>query len=101
MDRTWEDVESMMEYPQGAILSKDLFRSGSSNATLFCMAEGTRIGDHTSSKDGMVYVMEGDGEFMLEGTAIRMKPGTAIFMSRNTVHSIKAAKDTSFILYLH
>ena len=65
------------------------------------MAKGTEISEHTSTKEGTVYVIEGEGIFNLEGKDIDMKPGIFIFMKSNAVHSLKAKENTSFILSLY
>ena len=71
------------------------------NVTLFCMAKGTEMGDHTSTKTAFVYVIEGEGIFTLAGKEIKMLPGTFIQMEENAVHSLAAIKNTSFMLYLN
>ncbi len=64
------------------------------------MAKETEISDHTSTKQGFVYVIEGNGIFTLEGKEIAMLPGVFIYMEENSVHSLKAKENTSFILAL-
>ena len=65
------------------------------------MAKGTEISEHTSTKEGFVYVVEGKGTFNLEGKKITMLPGVFIFMKKSVVHSLKAVENTSFILSLY
>lgn len=86
----------MINYSEGGILSKEI----KSGITLFSMAKGTKISEHTSTKEGFVYVVEGSGVFNLNGEEIEMKEGIFIFLERNVIHSLKAEEDTSFILSL-
>ena len=65
------------------------------------MAKGAELGKHTSTKEGFIYVVEGKGIFNLEGKKIKMLPGVFIHMNNNAVHSLKAEKNTSFILSLY
>ncbi|MBR9681989.1 MAG: cupin domain-containing protein [Candidatus Altiarchaeota archaeon] len=95
-----KNILDMIEYPKQGILSKDLEKNDKINLTLFCMAEGTNISDHTSTKGGFVYVIEGEGSFKLEGKDIAMKSGVFIYMDENAVHSLKATKNIAFILAL-
>jgi nitric oxide dioxygenase len=95
-----ENLNKLIEYPANGILSKVIEKNQKLNITLFCMAEGTDIGAHTSTKQGFVYVIEGDGVFTLEGNEIPMLPGQYIYMDENAVHSLKANKNTSFLLTL-
>jgi len=95
-----ENLKNLIEYPSMGILSKVIEKNQKMNITLFCMAAGTDISSHTSTKQGFVYVIEGDGVFTLEGNEISMEAGRYIYMDENAIHSIKAIGDTSFLLVL-
>ena len=89
------------EYTTEGITSSVVFKGGRNQTTLFCMAEGTDIEEHTSTKEGYVYVIEGAGIFNLKGEDIAMKPGVLIQMEKDAVHSLKAHKNTAFLLFLN
>lgn len=94
------NINQMIEYSSEGILSKELIKTKTMDLTLFCMAKDTKIGKHTSTNEGIVYVVEGNGNFNLEGKDIEMKPGVLIHMKANAVHSLSAKENTSFILSL-
>lgn len=93
-----EKINELIEYSKKGILSKDIVKNDKLNTTLFCMAKGTEISEHTSTKQGFVYIIEGNGIFNLEGKNITMSPGVFIYMKENAAHSLKASENTSFIL---
>jgi quercetin dioxygenase-like cupin family protein len=93
-------INELIDYSEGGILSKTVEKNEKLDITLFCMAKDTEISEHTSKKQGFVYVVEGDGIFNLEGKEIKMLPGTFIYMKENAVHFLKANENTSFILSL-
>lgn len=95
-----KQIKEMIEYPKEGVLSKDIFKNEKSDVGLFCMSAGTKISEHTSTRQGFVYVVEGKGVFNLEGESIEMKPGIFIFMKENAVHSLNADEDTTFVLSL-
>ena len=95
-----KNMKEMIEYPTEGILSKDVLRDDKVNATLFCMAAGTEMSEHTSVKQGFVYVIEGNGIFTLEGEEIEMKPNVFIALNKNAKHSLSAKENTSFMLVL-
>ena len=95
-----KNILDMINYSEGGILSKVIFKGDKTQTTLFSMAANTEISEHTSSKEGYVYVLEGDGIFNLEGKDIGMAEGTLINMSKNAKHSLFAKKNTSFLLIL-
>ena len=94
------NIKDLIEYSKGGITSKGISKEGKMNVTLFCMSANTELSEHTSTKQGIVYVIEGKGIFNLEGEAIKMKSGITIFMDENAVHSLKAEENTSFLLVL-
>ena len=95
-----KDIKKMIEYPTEGVLSKTILKYDKLDTTLFCMAAKTNISEHTSTKSGFVYVVEGKGTFNLSGEDIEMIPGIFIHLEENIVHSIKAKENTSFILVL-
>jgi len=95
-----KNIKNLIEYPEKGILSKEVTKTEKVDVTLFCMAKGTEIDEHTSTKQGFVYVVEGKGIFNLEGKDIKMKEGEFIFMNNDTKHSLKAEENTSFMLAL-
>lgn len=95
-----KDISKIIEYPKEGILSKTIHKASKIDITLFCMPAKTKISEHTSTREGYIYVIEGKGIFCLEGKNIKMKPNIFIFMKENAVHSLKAEKNTSFILTL-
>ena len=100
MDNNYKNIKELIEYSKGGILSKVIFKDGKNDITLFCLGENTEIAEHTSNRQGFVFVLEGDGIFKLENEEIKMKKDVMIFLKKNVVHSIKANKNTSFILVL-
>lgn len=95
-----ENLKDFINYSNGGILSKVISRTDKLNVTVFCMAAGTDITEHTSTKEGFVYVIEGKGVFNLAGVEIIMRPGVFIKMDKGAPHSLKADENTSFILTL-
>ncbi|MBI2046850.1 cupin domain-containing protein [Candidatus Pacearchaeota archaeon] len=99
-EKNTANIKDMIEYPKEGVLSKEIIRTRKNNVSLFCMAAGTEIGEHTSTRQGFVYVIEGRGIFSLEGRDIKMLPGVFIFMKENAIHSLKAEENTAFMLSL-
>ncbi len=94
------NILKMIEYPKQGILSKTIVEDKKNDVTLFCMAAGSSMSEHTSTKSGFVYVLEGKGIFNLKGKKMKMVPGAFIFMKENDKHSLSAELNTSFLLSL-
>ena len=95
-----KDIYDLIEYPKEGILSKSIYKNNKSDVTLFCMAKDAKMSEHTSTRQGFVYVLEGEGVFNLHGNKINMKEGTFIVMNKNAKHSLIANKNLSFLLTL-
>lgn len=94
------ELTKLIEYPKSGILSKVLVKTKNRDITLFCMSKNSELGEHTSTKEGFVVVLDGEGIFTLKGKKIKMKKNVLIHMNKKEVHSLKALKNTSFLLIL-
>ncbi|MBP2030699.1 nitric oxide dioxygenase [Methanohalophilus levihalophilus] len=94
------DLTELMQFPTEGIFSTVLAKSENYNYTLMCLAAGSDIDEHTSTKNGVVQVLKGKGKFRLFDQDIEMKEGVFIFMPKNAPHSLKADEDLSILLCL-
>lgn len=95
-----KDLNELMQFPKKGIFSTVLAKSEMYNYTLMCLAAGTDMDEHTSSKNGVVQVLKGKGTFTLYDKEIDMKPGIFIFMPKDASHSLKAEEDLAILLCL-
>lgn len=87
-----------MEFPRQGVLSKVLVKTADSNYTLMCLAKGSDISEHTSTREAAVTVLKGKGIFMLGRKKIKMTPGVFIFMPKNAPHSLSADENLAILL---
>jgi quercetin dioxygenase-like cupin family protein len=95
-----KNLNELMQFPKEGIFSTVLAKSEIYNYTLMCLAEGTDMDEHTSTKNGVVQVLKGKGTFTLFDKEIEMKPGMFIFMPKDAPHSLKAQEDLAILLCL-
>jgi len=95
-----KNLEKMMEFPKEGVFSKVLIKSRVSNHTLICLAKGSDISEHTSTREAAVTVLKGKGIFVLKGKKIKMKSGVFIFMPKNAPHSLSADGNLAILLSL-
>ncbi|MBF2015076.1 MAG: cupin domain-containing protein [Rivularia sp. T60_A2020_040] len=89
-----------IEYPTSGILNKVLFKDNNIQYSLFCLAAGTEIDEHTSTRNAVITVVEGTGNLNLEGKDIALTPGVFVFMSANAPHALQAKENLAFVLTL-
>ena len=96
----FNDLNELMQFPKEGIFSRVLSKSDVYNYTLMCLSKGTDIDTHTSTKNGAVIVLKGNGIFKLFDKNIEMKEGVFIFMPKDAPHSLKADEDLAILLCL-
>ncbi|MBP7216947.1 MAG: cupin domain-containing protein [Candidatus Omnitrophica bacterium] len=99
-EQTIKELFKMMEFPREGVFSKVLVKTDVSNHTLMCLAKGSDISEHTSTREAAVTVLKGKGTFVLHGKKIKMEPGVFIFMPANAPHSLSASEDLAILLSL-
>jgi len=57
MTKSWKNLKEMISYSEGGIISKELVKGSTTNVMLFCMAKGTELTEHTSTREGMIYLV--------------------------------------------
>jgi quercetin dioxygenase-like cupin family protein len=93
-------LQDQIEYPEAGILSKVLLKDNSCQYTLFCLAAGTEISEHTATRNATVQVLAGKGQLTLEGQVISLQPGTFVVMPAHAPHAINAGEKLAFLLVL-
>lgn len=93
-------LHNKIEYPEAGVLSKVLLKDNVCQYTLFCLAAGTDISEHTSTRNAVVQVLQGQGVLTLEGKAIDLEPGVFVFMPANAPHALQANENLAFLLTL-
>ena len=93
-------LKDKIEYAETGILSKVLLKVSFCQYTLFCLASGTDIAEHTSTRNAVIHVLEGQGTLVLNGQEIKLEPGIFVFMPANAPHALKAECNLAFLLTL-
>lgn len=94
------DLSKKIKFSKGGILSEVIAEGKESEISLFCMARGTSLSEHTSGREATVLVLKGKGTFNLAGKDLVLAPGVLVFMPARTRHSLAAEKNLAFLLYL-
>ncbi len=93
-------LQDLIEYPTHGINSKVLLKDNNSQYSLFCLAAGTNIDEHTSTCNAVITVIEGSGNLNLEGKDIALTPGVFVFIAANAPHAVQAKENLAFTLAL-
>ena len=91
-------LKEQVDYQPGQVVSKTLAQNDAVSVTLFAFAAGEEIGTHDSTGDAMVTVLEGVGQFTIDGVPYLVKPGEALVMPAKKPHSVYAPENFKWML---
>jgi len=91
-------VADLVEYQNGAVVSKTIANRKTGTVTLFAFDKGQGLSEHTAPFDALVHVIDGEAEIIISGKALRLKEGEMTIMPANEPHSLKAIERFKMIL---
>ena len=82
----------------GQIVSKTLAQNKAVSLTLFAFSKGEEISTHDSAGDAMVHVIDGVGQFTVDGAEHICKAGDVLVMPAKKPHAVFAKEDFKMLL---
>jgi len=92
------DFSSLVDYSVNGIVSKRVLDKKTGNVTLFAFDQGQSLSEHTAPFDAMVQVLEGKGEFVINGKSYILEAGKSIIMPANNPHAVNAVARFKMLL---
>jgi len=90
-------VDQVVAQP-GQIVSKTLAQNRFVSITLFAFSKGEEIGMHDSTGDAMVQVLDGTGQFTVDGKEYILSAGESLVMPAKKPHSVYAKEGFTMLL---
>ncbi len=87
-----ENLKDLIDYQEGAVVSKELLKKESGTVTLFAFDRGQGLSEHTAPFDAMVCVLDGTAEIIISGESFTVKEGEMIIMPAHKPHALKASE---------
>jgi quercetin dioxygenase-like cupin family protein len=91
-------VEDLIEYQEGAVVSKEIIRKGTGTVTIFALDKGEGLSEHTAPFDAMIQVIDGKAEITISGSKNILEKGDMIIMPANESHALHANEKFKMIL---
>ena len=91
-------LNDLVEYQTGAVVSRQIAKTGGGNATLFAFDEGQELSEHTAPYDALVHVLDGQAEIRISGKPFPHKAGDAIILPAGQPHAVKAVAKFKMLL---
>jgi quercetin dioxygenase-like cupin family protein len=92
------NFSALVDYSVNGIVSKRVLDKKTGNVTLFAFDQGQSLSEHTAPFDAMVQVLEGKGEFVINGKSYILEAGKSIIMPANNPHAVNAVARFKMLL---
>lgn len=92
--------EALIQYQDGAVVSRTIIEGEKGTVTLFAFAEGEGLSEHTTPYDAMVYLLDGTADITIDGDAHRVSAGEMLIMPANRPHALKAITPFKMMLVM-
>ncbi|MHA1472987.1 MAG: cupin domain-containing protein [Promethearchaeota archaeon] len=94
------DLESLLDYQEGAVVSRMLLNKKIGTVTLFSFDKGEGLSEHTAPFDALVYVLEGKVEVIISKKPYVLEKGQMINMPANDPHALNALERFKMMLIM-
>lgn len=65
-------IAELVDYPEGAVMSRTLIDKKSGAVTLFACAAGQGLSEHTTPFDALGQISDGEAEIVISGKSLRV-----------------------------
>lgn len=93
-------AELVGEIQPDSIISRTFYRQGRAKAVLFGFDAGQELTEHSSAKDAVIQIVQGEAHITLDGQAYDLTPGCWINMPARLKHSVKAKTPLVLLLLM-
>ena len=91
-------LNDMLAYQAGAVVSRQITKAETGNVTLFAFDKDEGLSEHTAPFDALVHILDGEAEVSISGKPFHLQAGEAIVMPANEPHALKATQRFKMLL---
>ncbi len=92
------DLRGLLDYQEGAVVSRTLLKKASGTLTLFAFDEGEGLSEHSTPHDAVVQVLDGTVEITIGGTPHRVRAGEGLLLPASIPHALSAVTPFKMLL---
>lgn len=93
-------LADLIEYQDASVVSRTLVDKPAATVTLFAFDQGQGLSEHTAPFDALVYVVEGQAQVTISGTALSTEAGQVLLMPANEPHALRAVARFKMLLVM-
>lgn len=83
-------LAGLVEYAEGAIVSRTLVDKEQGTLTLFAFDQDQGLSEHTAPFDAYVVILDGEAKLAVGGKAVTAGAGQIVLMPANVPHAVRA-----------
>lgn len=92
------EIESLVEYQEGRVVSRTLAQGKPLSVTLFAFDKDEEISSHSASGDALVYILDGQAEITVGEEKFMAGKGETIVMPAHVPHALLAKERFKMLL---
>jgi quercetin dioxygenase-like cupin family protein len=93
-------LSEMLQYQEGAVVSRTLLKKEQCTITLFAFDQGEGLSEHTAPFEAVVLLLEGEADVTIGGKPYQLQSGETITMPANIPHALKANSRFKMLLIM-
>jgi quercetin dioxygenase-like cupin family protein len=90
----------LVEYQDGAVVSREVVRGEKGSLTLFAFDQGQGLSEHTAPFDATVLVLDGEAEILIAGDPLRVEASEMVIMPAGIPHALNAVERFKMMLIM-
>jgi quercetin dioxygenase-like cupin family protein len=94
------DLAGLVDYADGAVVSRTLLKKNTGTLTLFAFDREQGLSEHTAPFDATVLVVEGRAELTIGGNKREVAAGQLTIMPANVPHAVRAPERFKMLLIM-
>jgi len=92
------DLGGLLDYQEGAVVSRTLVKKATGTLTLFAFDAGEGLSEHSTPHDAVVQVLDGTVEITIGGTPHRVSRGQGLLLPARVPHALTAVTPFKMLL---
>lgn len=91
-------LQEPLDAPADSIVSRTVYNGDGLRIVLFAFAPGQELTEHTSTREALIHVLEGEGLITLGDERVNARAGTLVRMAPHLPHSVQAHSSLRILL---
>ena len=94
------DLANLLQYQDGAVVSRVLMKNAGGTVTLFAFDAGEGLSEHTAPFDALVTLLDGEAEVEISKKPYCLTAGQTITMPAHEPHALRAVGKFKMLLVM-